>query len=123
VGRLADGWLPSFLTAEEGAERRSTVEAEAAAHGRSIDPEHFGALVLYATGAVSDEVLALLGRRRPDADPRRLLAVGLDELRDRIGEFTEVGFSKFVAVPLSDPPGDVGEHLRELADAVRPLET
>lgn len=123
VGRLADGWLPSFVTAAEAAERRVTVEAVAAEHGRTIDPEHFGALLLYSATDVPDEVLGLLGKRRPATDPRLLLAVGLDQLRDRIAGFVEVGFSKFVAVPLSDPPGDAAEHLRELSDAVRPLET
>ena len=47
-GRLGDGWLASFLTAEECAERRPVIEKAAADAGRAIDDEHYGAMVLYA---------------------------------------------------------------------------
>jgi probable F420-dependent oxidoreductase len=47
VGRLADGWLPSFCTPDDFAAAKPTVEAAAAAAGREIDSEHWGALVPY----------------------------------------------------------------------------
>jgi probable F420-dependent oxidoreductase len=123
VGRLADGWLPSFVGPEQAAEGRAVVERTAADHGRSIDPEHYGALLPYSFDPVPDEVLELLGALRPGVEPATLVAVGTDVLAERIGRFVEAGFSKFVAVPLTDPAGPVDEHLGELAAAVRPLET
>ncbi|UDY34397.1 TIGR03854 family LLM class F420-dependent oxidoreductase [Dermatobacter hominis] len=122
VGRLGDGWLPSFVTPTDAAEGRAVVERTAADHGREIDPEHFGVLLPYSLEPIPDEVLALLPSRRPDVDPRQLVASGADELRDRIGEFVDVGFSKFVVVPLGDP-ADPAEHLARLADVVLPLQT
>ena len=47
VGRLGDGWLPSFCTPVVAAEGRVIVEKAAADAGRAIDPEHFGAMVFY----------------------------------------------------------------------------
>ena len=52
VGRLSDGWLPSFCTPEQVADGRVIVEEAAADAGRAIDPEHFGALVAYARTAI-----------------------------------------------------------------------
>lgn len=122
VGRLADGWLPSFISPTEAAEGRRRVEETAAAHGRVIDPEHFGVLLPYSDGPVPDAVLAALAARRPGTDPEHLVAAGLTALADRIEQFVAAGFSKFVALPLTDP-ADPEEHLGELAAAVRPLET
>ena len=124
VGRLGDGWLPSFASPTEVAAGRAVVEAEAAAHGRTIDPEHFGALIPYALGEVPEAVLAGLRARRPDVDPLTLVPVGYAALADAVRRFVDVGFSKFVVVPIAEPPADVlADHLAALADAVLPLQT
>jgi probable F420-dependent oxidoreductase len=122
VGRLADGWLPSFMTAEEAGAARVTVEEVADSHGRTIDPEHFGALLTYADGPVPESVYEGLARRRKGVDPRQLVCADLATLRERIEAYCEHGFSKFVAVPLTDPRGPIDEHLGALADAVIPLQ-
>jgi probable F420-dependent oxidoreductase len=97
VGRLADGWLPSFCTPAQVFEGRALVEETAAAHGRSIDPEHFGAMVFYArTGvpaAYSRGVSERLG-----VDMSDVIMVGKERLAERIEEFVAVGFSKIVLV-------------------------
>ena len=123
VGRLADGWLPSFVGPQDAAAGRVVVEQVADAHSRAIDDEHYGALLPYSMEPVSDQVLDLLAAMRPGTDPADLVAVGTAGLVERIAVFVEVGFSKFVAVPLTDPDGPIGEHLAELSAAVRPLET
>src|SRR5690606_2481053 len=46
-GRLGDGWLPSFCTPDDVAAGIPVIQQVAADHDRSIDPEHFGALVPY----------------------------------------------------------------------------
>jgi probable F420-dependent oxidoreductase len=123
VGRLADGWLPSFVGPQQAAEGRVVVERVAAEHDRGIDDEHYGALLPYSMEPPSDDVMALLGALRPGTDPAELVAIGTDGLVARIEAFVDVGFSKFVAVPLTDPAGPIGEHLADLSAAVRPLET
>ncbi|MEP6660439.1 MAG: TIGR03854 family LLM class F420-dependent oxidoreductase [Acidimicrobiales bacterium] len=122
VGRLGDGWLPSFITATEMRPARQTIEEVANAHGREIDPEHFGALVPYAIGPVPDRVLAQLARRRPDLDPTALVPSGLAALASTIEAFVEHGASKFVVLPLGEPD-DWSRHLEEVAAAVLPLQT
>jgi probable F420-dependent oxidoreductase len=104
VGRLGDGWLPSFTTPAEAAVGRAVVEAAAAEAGRAIDPEHWGALIAYGRHELPAAVLDALARRRPDVDPGQVVPVGLPAVRRSIEGFVEVGFSKFVLVPLVEPP-------------------
>ena len=121
VGRLADGWLPSFVTPDDAARGREVVEAVAAEHDRTIDPEHFGALIPYSDGPVPDLVLAGLAKRRPDlADPSVLVPDGWDALMATIDRFVEAGTSKFVVLPLTEPAGPDAwiEHLKAAAPVV-----
>src|SRR5436309_11723333 len=76
VGRLGDGWLPSFCTPGDVRRGRVIVEDAAAAAGRAIDPEHFGALVFYARRAVPPRLVELVKARRPDLDPSALVPIG-----------------------------------------------
>ncbi|MBV8387330.1 MAG: TIGR03854 family LLM class F420-dependent oxidoreductase [Acidimicrobiia bacterium] len=122
VGRLGDGWLPSFCTPSQAAEGRVVVESAAADAGRSIDSEHFGALLFYARGGVPNALARIIAARRPGVDPADLVAVGLPALRAVVDRFCDVGFSKFVVVPMEDAPSWPDE-LAEIADALLPLQT
>lgn len=121
VGRLSDGWLPSFVTVDDVERGIPEVASIAAVHDRAIDPEHYGVLIPYANQPIDDAVLALLAQRRPEIDPTELVATSLEQLVTMIERFVSVGASKFVAVPFA-PLDDVAAELAELSDAVRPLE-
>jgi len=121
VGRLSDGWLPSFCTPDEVAAGRVVVEEAAAEAGREIDPEHFGALISYARTAVPERLARLVESRRPGTDPESIVPLGLDALRRKIEGFIAVGFSKFVLVPVEARP-TWAEELGEAADAVLDLQ-
>jgi probable F420-dependent oxidoreductase len=121
VGRLGDGWLPSFCTAEDVASGWEVVTATAAEHGRTIDPEHLGTLVTYSSGTIPDRVVALLAARRPELDPTDVVPIGLDALRSRLVELIGVGASKFVVVPLADP-GDWSAELDAVMGALGDLQ-
>jgi probable F420-dependent oxidoreductase len=104
VGRLGDGWLPSFCTPADAKEGRVLVEEAAAAAGRAIDPEHWGALVIYTRSPeLPDRLKAVLAARRPDVDPGDVVLAGLPALRAQLERFVDVGFSKFVLVPAGEP--------------------
>lgn len=122
VGRLADGWLPSFCTPDDAASGRKIVEEAAGAAGRRIDPEHYGAVILYSRSPLADSVVRLLASRRPGSTPEQVIAVGLPAIRERVERFVERGFSKFVIAPL----GGVGaweDELEEIAELVLPLQS
>jgi probable F420-dependent oxidoreductase len=121
TGRLGDGWLPSFCTPDEAAAGRKIVEEAADRAGRWIDPEHFGALVVYTHGPLPDRLTRALAARRPDIDPGELVMSGLPALRRRLEAFIDRGFSKLVVVPAVEPDRWADE-LAEVADQVLPLQ-
>ena len=126
VGRLADGWLPSFVSPADVAEGRKVVEQVAHEHGRTIDPEHYGALIPYAAGPLPDQLVAGLRARRPDLDDvTQLVPQGWSGLIDTIGRFVDVGFSKFVVLPIVEPKSADAwaDHLAEAAAHLLPLQT
>lgn len=122
VGRLADGWLPSFCTVEEVRSGWATVNEVAAEHDRHVDPEHLGVLITYSRRGVPDALGRFLARRRPGLDPGDVVPVGLEELRARVEAFIGVGASKFVVAPL-DEPFDPEVEVPALVDALFDLQT
>jgi probable F420-dependent oxidoreductase len=129
-GRLADGWLPSLCTPEEAGAGKEVVDAAAAEAGRTISEEHFGVTVLYAEGDAPGDALTRLGARRGAGSDsrlrghplRELVPHGLGELRQRLEQFLERGFSKFVVRSLS-PDADARGQRERLAAAVGDLQT
>jgi probable F420-dependent oxidoreductase len=123
-GRLADGWIPAFCTPQDAAAGKAEIERVAAAHGRTISPEHFGVSLAYAPegadlSALASTPLARRARGRPLDD---IVPVGLGGLRAMLGRFLEVGFSKFIVRPMA-PPEQWRPELERLAAAVGGLQT
>jgi len=125
VATLGEGWLPSFVTVAEYAEKAETIRKLAADAGRDIDEEHFGALVPYLPegGGNEEQLLAFVAARRPGVEPRDMVVLGgRDELRTRLEAFIGQGASKFVLTPIL-PPADWSEELARLRGTVaEPLE-
>ena len=57
IGRLADGWLGSFLIPEEARRGRETIQAAAAQADREIEPDHFGISLAVADGELPQKVV------------------------------------------------------------------
>jgi len=119
VGRLADGWLPSFCTPAQVVDGRAVVEEAAAAAGRTIDDEHYGAMVFYARDQIPPRYHQLSATRGFDVS--EVIVVGVPALRARLEEFVAVGFSKLVAVPVQEPESwtDEIEDVASLLDLQR----
>ena len=125
VGRLADGWLPSFVTPADAERGRIEIQRVAAEHEREIDPEHFGALIPYAHGPLPESVAKALMARRPDLDDiNQLVPQGWSALQEFIKQFVEVGISKFVVLPIVEPKStnEWCDHLAVAAEQLLPLE-
>lgn len=122
VGRLADGWLPSFTTPADMAEGMALVKQTAAEHDREIDPEHYGVLIPYATGELPDGYAAAMKARRPDLDPSDIVPSGIAAIRQKLLDFIDVGASKFVLIPVTEPD-DWTRELEELAAELLPMQT
>lgn len=122
AGRLGDGWLASFATPAEVCEGIAVVDAAAREHGRQIDDDHYGVLMLYSLRDPDQETREFIAWRRPDLASGAALPAGADAIRARISEYVEAGASKFILVPAARPPCWETE-LTGLADAVLTLQT
>jgi probable F420-dependent oxidoreductase len=122
IGRIADGWLGSFIGAEEFGAKVDLIRESAAAAGRSIDEDHYGTTIWSAPAEeeIPAPVAALLDRRA-DLPREEHVAIGAAATRELIECFLAVGATKFVLIPLAADPE---AWLRELfTRVVEPLET
>ena len=127
VGRLADGWLPSFITPAEAPELKRRVKEAAAEAEREIEADHFGVLIVYSSGTpLAGLFLERIRARRPDVtDTGELFPVGLPALRAHINQFVDAGYTKFVLLPatsLQKQPGGITSELETIAAEVLTLE-
>jgi probable F420-dependent oxidoreductase len=128
VGRLADGWLASFVTPAEAGAARATIAVAATEAGREVEDDHYGTNLLVLTPGTpaeeADRALAAAARRRPELDPHDLVADGWDEARRRVERFVDEGITKFVVRPAVAPDTWTGfldgfvEHLVPLEAAL-----
>lgn len=126
IGRLGDGWLPSFVTPADVEAGRAVIEGVAGQHDREIEHDHYGALIPYSFGPIPDRLRAVLAKRRPDLDdPGELIPTSWGELSAMIERFVDVGTSKFVVLPLHEPGDADGwvAHLNDAAEVLLPLQT
>ena len=121
VGKLSDGWLASFSSPEDCKAGRETIEQAAAAAGREIDDDHFGAMVFYTHDEIPERLLQLLSSRNPGADPHDLVAHGWTAVRELCERYVAVGFTKLVLVPFTEP-ADWDDELAAGAEAVLPIQ-
>ncbi|RZT86086.1 putative F420-dependent oxidoreductase [Pseudonocardia sediminis] len=125
VGRLADGWLGSFLTPDEAARARVTIENAAREAGREVEEDHYGTNVsIVLPGTREDRVTAMLRRsaeQRPEVDPEKLIARGWDGARELIRQFVDGGLTKFVVRP-AGPVEDWPAFLDQFSAELGPLE-
>lgn len=123
AGRLADGWLASFLTPEETARGRSVIENAARDAGRTIDDDHYGTNVWFALpGTDVDAALERAAAQRPDVDPRELVGIGWDGVAELIRRYVDGGLTKFVVRP-SAPITDWSAYLDQFSAELGPLES
>jgi probable F420-dependent oxidoreductase len=122
VGRLADGWLGSFLTPAEAARAVATINAAAGEAGRMVDQDHFGTSLAIAFDGIPDTLAAAVGRRRPELDPSALVAEGWAGARRMISAFVDAGLSKFVVRPAT-PPESFETFLEGFTRELLPLQT
>jgi probable F420-dependent oxidoreductase len=99
IGQLGDGWLGSFLTADEARGGREQIQRAAAEAGREIEPDHFGINLAVSDGEMLDGLVAAVRRRRPDVNPADLIAGDWPHLHRQLDTYLAAGLTKFVIRP------------------------
>jgi probable F420-dependent oxidoreductase len=103
AGRLSQGWLGAFQTPADAGRSRVGIEAAAARHGRTVDDDHFGMVLLYARDAVPPAVAERVAKVSPDAAVSEVVPTGAAGLTDLVAAHVAHGITKFVLVPVTKP--------------------
>ncbi|MEV4145470.1 TIGR03854 family LLM class F420-dependent oxidoreductase [Amycolatopsis sp. NPDC049691] len=119
TGRLADGWLGSFLTPAQARDARLAIQEAAAEAGREIEEDHFGLSLAVADHGLADELAAAAARRNPGVPVTDLVATSWAEARRLVEEYIEAGLSKFVIRP---GHGDFDDFLKKFQAELVPLQ-
>ena len=93
----------------------------ATAAGREIEPDHFGLSLAVATDGIPPALLDSARERRPDTDPRELIADGWAHARDLLNRYVDAGLTKFVVRP-AGPGVKYSEFLDRFATELLPLQ-
>jgi probable F420-dependent oxidoreductase len=122
VGVHGDGWLPSFCTPADVTEGRAHIEQILKENDRQIEDDHWGVLIPYRSDGVEipEQMAAIVAARNPEADAGDIVPT-LSELPKTIQGFIDVGFTKFVLIPTTEPD-DWSPELADVADLVKPIE-
>jgi probable F420-dependent oxidoreductase len=118
IGRFGDGWLGSFVTPDEARRGREQIQRAAAEAGREIEGDHFGINLAVGNGALSDEVVAAVKRRRPDVDPVDLVAQDWPDLHRQLDAYLAAGLTKFVIRPVQRV--DMADFIDRFAEELLP---
>lgn len=125
TARLGTGWLGGVESPEQAGAVVAAIKTAAAAAGRSIDPDHYGAAFGFRFGTADEPLVqrtgAVLAALAGTGDPARHVAVGgAAEILTRIDEYVQVGVSKFVLRPIALGEADVLEQTARLIAEVIP---
>lgn len=122
IGRLADGWLASFVTPDEVAAGIGVIQQAAADAGREVEVEHFGVSIPVAFDTIPAGLVEAVRRRRGDDAAEAFVPVGWDAAKELIASFTRAGASKFVVRPATRPASWDG-FVEEFVEHMHPLHT
>jgi probable F420-dependent oxidoreductase len=124
TGRYGTGWQAGLDGVDAIARVIPAIKAAAAAAGRSIDEDHYGAGIAFHFGSADEPAVAQAKAqviRRAGRDIPSYFAIGdAAAILSRIAELVEAGVSKFVLRPLLPGEEIVLDQTRRLIEEVLP---
>jgi probable F420-dependent oxidoreductase len=124
TAKFGTGWQAGPETPEQARAVVAAIKAAAAAEGRAIDDDHYGAGIPFRFGRPDEPGLQPLFdayKKRTGRDPRDYFAIGdAAAIVDKIGEFVDAGVSKFILRPAAKGDDEMIAQTRRLIDEVLP---
>jgi alkanesulfonate monooxygenase SsuD/methylene tetrahydromethanopterin reductase-like flavin-dependent oxidoreductase (luciferase family) len=125
TAKYGTGWQAGPETPEQAKIVVAAIREAAAAEGRAIDDDHYGAGIPFRFGRADEPGLAPLFeayRKRTGRDPQDYFAIGdAQAITDKIGAYVAAGVSKFILRPAAKGDDEIMAQTRRLIDEVLPL--
>jgi probable F420-dependent oxidoreductase len=125
TARFGTGWQAGAETAAQVGPVIAAIRKAAAAEGRAIDDDHYGAGIPFRFGRPDDPGLERLFdayRRRTGREPKDYFAIGdAPKILERIAAYVDAGVSKFILRPAARGDEEMLAQTRRLIEEVLPL--
>ncbi len=125
TARVGTGWQAGAETPAEAGRVVAAIKEAAAAAGRTIDEDHYGAAFPFRFGRLDEHGMKAAMEayaKRTGRDPARYFAIGdADAVLQRITEYVDAGLSKFILRPVGISEDDMIAQTRRLIESVLPL--
>jgi probable F420-dependent oxidoreductase len=125
TARFGTGWQAGAETPDQVAGVIAGIRAAAAAEGRTIDDDHYGAGIPFRFGRADDPGLDRLFeayKKRTGRDPLRYFAIGdAEAVVERIAAYVAAGITKFILRPAARGDDEMLSQTRRLIEEVLPL--
>jgi probable F420-dependent oxidoreductase len=124
TARIGTGWQAGLESPQEaGLAKKAIVEA-LKERGRHIDDDHYGTGFFFYFGKASDDIaqreLARFSKLAPGKDLSHTIAIGTEQIHQRISDYANEGISKFILRPMGNDDADLLEQTRHLIDKTLP---
>jgi len=125
TARFGTGWQAGAETPAQIGPVIAAIRAAAAAEGRAIDDDHYGAGIPFRFGRPDDpglDRLFVAYRRRTGREPNDYFAIGdAPRILERIAAYVDAGVSKFILRPAARGDDEMVAQTRRLIEEVLPL--
>jgi probable F420-dependent oxidoreductase len=125
TARFGTGWQAGAETPDQVTGVIAGIRAAAAAEGRAIDDDHYGAGIPFRFGRADDPGLDRLFeayKKRTGRDPLHYFAIGdAEAVVERIAGYVAAGISKFILRPAARGDEEMLSQTRRLIEEVLPL--
>jgi probable F420-dependent oxidoreductase len=124
TARIGTGWLGGLQNPAEVGPTIEAIRREAAAGGREIPSDHFGATFPFRLGSEDDAPASGFARilKRAGGPAQDWLSIGgPEDVIRRCRQYRDAGVQKFVLIPLAQGDDDMMEQTRRLAAEVLPV--
>jgi probable F420-dependent oxidoreductase len=125
TARFGTGWQAGAETPGQVAPVIAAIREAAAAEGRRIDDDHYGAGIPFRFGRPDDPGLERLFeayRRRTGREPNDYFAIGdAPRILERIAAYVDAGISKFILRPAARGDEEMLAQTRRLIEELLPL--
>ncbi len=124
TARIGTGWQAGLESPQQaGLAKKAIVEALKES-GRHIDDDHYGTGFFFYFGKASDDIaqreLSRFSKLAPGKDLSHTIAIGAEQIHQRINQYAEEGISKFILRPMGNDDADLLEQSRLLINEILP---
>ncbi len=124
TARIGTGWQAGLETPKQAGAAKKAIMQALTLTGRQIPDDHFGAGFFFRFGdktdAINQREQARIAKLAPRKDLRHTLAIGHEEIYQRIHQYHGEGMSKFILRPIGIDDNDLLTQTQRLIDEVLP---